>query len=592
MRFAEQVKETFRFAKAEAPLGILGLFILALAIGATEGLGIITVLPLLALSGRISGVELNDSPIFIRVADFFGQFNFSPSLSVVLLIFISLLTLRAALGFLEQRLAASVQGRAVANVRTRLFSTVLAAEWVRLLAARSQNLQHQLTSNAEKVGYLIHNIVGLAVATTIGAVYLGVSLIIAPLATLVAAIGAGAAVWILRGLVKSSAQIGENYITAEGRFYHLTEEQISNLKMIRTFGKERDSLDLLKQTAGLLRRAEIQHSVVQSRYQAALEVLSGITLSVIILIAVGPLKISSGSVILLVFIFSRVAAKFLAMQYASIGIIALLPSYRELRRLECSLGRSPEQSSNDNQRIDVQEWSKITLRGVSFGYDSSSPVLKNVEFELRAGEMLAIVGTSGAGKTTLLDLIIGLLKPNCGEIRIDQLSMTQVDLRKWGASIGYVAQDTQLFDQSIADNLRYGAADASDSELEEILGALGIKYLWEREPQGKFQVGRCGERLSAGERQRIAIAQAILRKPKLLLLDEATSALDDRSENLVVREVCRRYRTMSTILVTHRASLAEHADVLFELQDGKLLERRRGNADPTTTPSQISSLLH
>ncbi|BCJ88431.1 ABC transporter ATP-binding protein [Effusibacillus dendaii] len=217
---------------------------------------------------------------------------------------------------------------------------------------------------------------------------------------------------------------------------------------------------------------------------------------------------------------------------------------------------------------------EIRFEHVSFGYQSDRPILENLNFTIRPGQLVALVGPSGAGKTTLANLISRFYDPTQGTVRIDGHDVRDVTLESLGESIGIVSQETFLFHASIRDNLLYGKLDATDRELTQAAKAAHIHDLIMSLPQGyDTMVGERGHKLSGGEKQRIAIARVILKDPAILLLDEATSALDSHSEALVQSALEQLMKSRTSLVIAHRLSTILAADNILVLDKGHLVEQ-------------------
>ncbi|MFT3917266.1 MAG: ABC transporter ATP-binding protein [Anaeromyxobacteraceae bacterium] len=232
-----------------------------------------------------------------------------------------------------------------------------------------------------------------------------------------------------------------------------------------------------------------------------------------------------------------------------------------------SLGDAPDAVDVVGLRGDVA-W-----EGVHFGHPGRPPILRGVDLEVRAGERVAIVGPSGAGKSTLVQLVQRFFDPAEGRIRIDGVDvrrMRQLSLRR---QIGTVLQDPLLFDESVHANIAYGRPGATRAEVEAAARAAHAHGFVSRLPEGyDTRVGERGGRLSVGERQRIAIARALLKDPAILILDEPTSALDAESEALVQEALDRVAAGRTTLVVAHRLSTVLTADRIVVLADGRVAE--------------------
>ncbi len=213
---------------------------------------------------------------------------------------------------------------------------------------------------------------------------------------------------------------------------------------------------------------------------------------------------------------------------------------------------------------------KIVVENVTLRHDREE-VLKGVSFGVPAGALCAIVGPSGAGKSTIVDLLVRFLDPDGGRILIDGQDIRDVRLEDLRREVVLVDQAPHLFNATIAENISYARPDTSRSDIEAAGHRAGLDELINRLPQGyDTPTGERGLALSAGERQRIALARALLRKPSVLLLDEPTSALDPESEAMVARHLRQSLRGCTVILITHRPALAEIADQVLNLRDGKI----------------------
>ncbi|GAB4546504.1 MAG: ABC transporter ATP-binding protein [Anaerolineae bacterium] len=216
---------------------------------------------------------------------------------------------------------------------------------------------------------------------------------------------------------------------------------------------------------------------------------------------------------------------------------------------------------------------RIRFEHVNFSYEDGVKVLEDINLEIAAGEIVALVGPSGSGKTTIINLIPRFYDPKSGKIMIDDVdirSVTQASLRQ---QIGIVPQETMLFSGSIRENIAYGRLNATQEEIEAAAKAANAHDFILQLPQGyETAVGERGVKLSGGQRQRVAIARAILKDPRILLLDEATSALDNESERLVQEALDALMQGRTTLIVAHRLSTIKIADRIVVLEGGRIVE--------------------
>jgi subfamily B ATP-binding cassette protein MsbA len=216
----------------------------------------------------------------------------------------------------------------------------------------------------------------------------------------------------------------------------------------------------------------------------------------------------------------------------------------------------------------------VRFEHVTFAYDPGVPVLRDLSFEVPAGQTAAFVGPSGAGKSTLMSLLPRFYDPQSGRVRVDGHDLSAVTRRSLRTQIASVSQEVQLFNTTIGDNIRYGRLDASDEAVVAAARAANAHDFIEALPNGyATEVGERGVKLSGGQRQRVAIARALLRDARLLLLDEATSSLDSASEALVQEALERLMEGRTTFIIAHRLSTVQTADRLFVLDDGRIVQR-------------------
>ncbi|RPK27801.1 ABC transporter ATP-binding protein [Paenibacillus xylanexedens] len=216
---------------------------------------------------------------------------------------------------------------------------------------------------------------------------------------------------------------------------------------------------------------------------------------------------------------------------------------------------------------------KIEFENVSFGYSSSSLIVKDINLTIEAGEKVAFVGMSGNGKSSLIKLVSRFYDPTEGEVRLDNINLSVLSLSQLRENIGYVFQETYLYGSSIKENIRFGKSDVTD---EDIVNAskLASAHAFISEFPDSYDtiVGERGNRLSGGQRQRIAIARLILQNPSIIILDEATSALDQENEDKVKRALDHQFQGKTILAVAHRISTIQDYDKIVLIEDGKISE--------------------
>ncbi|MBQ7354556.1 MAG: ABC transporter ATP-binding protein [Clostridia bacterium] len=236
------------------------------------------------------------------------------------------------------------------------------------------------------------------------------------------------------------------------------------------------------------------------------------------------------------------------------------------------LEEEPEIQDKEDPR-DIKINGDISVRDVTFGYDSYNPVLEHINVEVKKGEMLGIVGHSGSGKTTLINLIMRLYEAGQGQILIDGVDIKDISQNALRSQIGVVLQETLLFSGSVRDNIRYSKPDATNDEIIRAARMANAHDFIMALPQGyNTIVGEKGYSLSGGERQRVAIARALIHNPAILILDEATASLDTETEKLIQDALNNLTENRTTIAIAHRLSTLRGADKLLVLDHGRVAE--------------------
>jgi ATP-binding cassette subfamily B protein len=217
---------------------------------------------------------------------------------------------------------------------------------------------------------------------------------------------------------------------------------------------------------------------------------------------------------------------------------------------------------------------EIKLNNITFAYNERQPVVENLSLNIPAGDTIAIVGSTGSGKSTLVKLLLRFYELHSGTITLDGIDIREINLTDLRKSIGLVSQDVFLFHGTVKENIAYGNNTATESQIiEAALIAEAHEFILNL-PQGyETIVGERGQKLSGGQRQRIAIARAVLKNPPILILDEATSAVDNETEAAIARSLEKITQNRTTIAIAHRLSTIRHADCIYVLEYGKIVER-------------------
>jgi ATP-binding cassette subfamily B protein len=356
-----------------------------------------------------------------------------------------------------------------------------------------------------------------------------------------------------------------------------TTESLRNIELVKSMGLGAQEVARLNGTTSRILALELR----KVRYLRSLSFVQGS--------AVNALR-TSILFLMLYLIFARqiTVGQFFALWIYSFFIFGPLQELGTVigvyRETEVSLAKFQEildapLEPRPAQPVPVGELARLAFDGVGFRHQAATAhAVQDVSFEVRRGETIAFVGPSGAGKTTLVKLLVGLYRPEQGHVLYNGVAHDRVDLEMVRERIGLVTQDTQLFSGSIRENLLFVRPDASDAECLDVLKRAACDSLLARADRGlDTLIGEGGVKVSGGEKQRLSIARALLRRPQLLVFDEATSSLDSLTEEEIahtIRSVAREHRGI-TVLIAHRLSTVRHADSILVLERGRIVERGR-----------------
>ena len=262
------------------------------------------------------------------------------------------------------------------------------------------------------------------------------------------------------------------------------------------------------------------------------------------------------------------------LRWFSLSVMSLSTPVRDMEKMFelIEVGREIDDSPEATELPEGE--GHVSFENVSFGYDENRTILHDISFDVKPGQKVAIVGPSGAGKSTISRILFRFYDVNEGAVKIDGHDIRTLKQKTVRASIGIVPQDTVLFNDTIAYNIGYGRPDASREEVEESARMASVEKFIQNLPDGfDTMVGERGLKLSGGEKQRVAIARTILKKPRILLFDEATSALDTRTERDIQESLKEVSKGRTTLVIAHRLSTVVDADEIIVLDRGRIVEK-------------------
>ena len=402
-----------------------------------------------------------------------------------------------------------------------------------------------------------------------------------PILTLVIAVAIGAiygAIYYL--LQRKIARIGEERLEANAQRFKAADEAFGGIKAIKLMGRE----DTFVQRYSVHSLQFAKHNAIaEVMFQLPLYALETVAFGVIILIVLYLLATRGdlAQVLPLAGLFAFAGYRMMpAMQQIYSGATALRFNLAVLDALHEDLqadAATPLQyDSQDIEPLPFKD--RLELHAITFRYPrTAEPVIHDLSLTIKAGSSVAFAGKTGSGKTTISDIILGLLPPAEGSMRVDGIEIGAENLHRWQRNLGYVPQDIYLQDDTIASNIAFGVAegkfDMTAVEMAAKIANIHDFIVGELPDRYNTIVGERGVRLSGGERQRVGIARALYRDPAVLVLDEATSALDGATEQSVFTAIENIARVKTLIIIAHRLTTVRKCDVVYVIDDGRIIAR-------------------
>jgi len=596
-----------RFSVAVDPRAFALTVATALAGSLTEGVGLVLLLPLLSAAGmNFSGPSVASrlSGASQRLLTGAGVPH-GLWLPTVLGVFLATGALRSMLRRAQTMMSFTTTTRVHLALSQQLYESVVRAQWGFLVRQRAGRLTHLLTGELRKVEDAISLLLSLISLGCLTLLYLWIALkLSAAMTGLVLAMGGGLMLLERRSLGRMRAS-GEVFAQSVGEVYAATGEHLGNLKSVKTYDAEERDVRQFAELCGEMAR----HAVGTAKQQAAstfrFEVGTLAALGAVIFLALGVLHVQAATMLMLLAVFTRLMPQLATVQSEAHQLAGVLPSFDHVLAIEaeCAAHAEPQAEGDGAEELAAARLSlerEFRLEKVWFAYQASDSlrgtesqpkepefVLRGIDLGIEAGLLTAVVGPSGAGKSTIADLVNGLLLPARGRLLLDGRAVTQAELQQWRRQVGYVGQETVLFHQSVRENLLWAKPGASEDELREALEMASAGFVYELPGGLETVAGDRGVLLSSGERQRISLARALLRKPTLLILDEATNALDVENEARIldaIREAIRSSKldamqnarqegrgALTVLMIAHRPSAVCRADRIFELEDGRIV---------------------
>ena len=543
------------------------MLIAMLFAGLAEGFGLSAMLPLLSVAiGNPASGSTAASPAVERMINQGLQvLGIPPTLEVLIVVVFCAIILKSALFLLAKKQVGFTVAQVATDLRLELLRALLASHWSFHLRQPVGTLANTMISEAGRTSKAYLSGATMIIFIIQVVILVIVAFLVSWQATL-AALGGGILIfYILRRLIRKAQRAGERQTKVLRTLVGQLVDSLQSIKPLKAMALENLAESVLARETNKLNKA-LRKQVLSKEYLRAFsEPLRFVFLLLGLYAALLYLKLPVATLMVFVFLIGRILQQLSKVQDEYQKMVTFQSAYYALKNKIKEAQADREGDFGD--LVPVLE-KGLRLNHITFGYENRQ-VLRDASFVFPAGEITAIVGPSGSGKTTVADLVIGLMRPQKGEILIDDTPLEQLDVQKWRRKIGYVPQESWLLHDTVLNNVTLGDPDLTEEDAVAALEAAGAWEFVQAMPNGIIStVGERGGKISGGQRQRIAIARALVHNPRLLILDEATTALDPKNE-MAICNTLRDLRGRLTILaISHQPAVLEVADQAYKLQNG------------------------
>jgi ATP-binding cassette subfamily C protein len=549
---------------------VIMLLALLLA-GVAEGIGLSALLPLVSTvvgsqAGAGASAAVSASGLEKTVTETLSTLGLTPNLATLLAVFVLTILLKNGLVLVAKKRVGYTVAHVVTDLRLVLLRALLVARWEYFLRQPDGAIVNAMLSETARTSKAYQSGATIVALVIQMLVYVGVALLVSWEATLISLATGLIVAYMLKHFINKARRAG----TRQTKLYrslnrHLVDT-LQSLKPLKAMARENQADALLEKKTTNLNKALQKQVLSKELLKAIQEPLLTILMAIGLYIVLVYWRLPLATTMVLAFLLARIVKQvnkvqqhYQAMVIPESAYWSLLETIQATELAHETVLGSQVPSLKDAVRLDR----------VSFAYKEDR-ILRKASLTFPSGLLTALIGPSGVGKTTIADLVTGLIRPQQGEVWIDDLPLAKVDLKKWRKMIGYVPQETLLLHDTVFFNVSLGDPQLSEQDVEYALRAAGAWEFVLKMPRKMYSsVGERGGMLSGGQRQRVAIARALVHKPKLLILDEPTSALDPESEAAICETLSQLRGEITILAISHQPTIMNVADRAYQLHDGK-----------------------
>jgi ATP-binding cassette subfamily C protein len=540
--------------------------------GLAEGLGLSSLLPLIGLAAKSAGRDPagalpSDGGFERAVTNAVAAVGIEPTTGALLGIIVGGVLVKTLLVLIANKQVGYAVAHMSTDLRLALIRAVLRTRWEYYIHQPVGAFANAVASEARQASQAYLRATTILSMMMQAMVYTAIALLVSWRATLASVVVGTVIVGVLARLVRMSRRAGHRQTKVSKSLLGRLTDTLQAVKPLKAMGREGLVSPLLEGETMRLNRALEREVLSKTALQALQEPLIVTFLAGGLYVALTRFALPLQAVITLALLCGRIIDRLGRVQKEFQQMVTSESAFWSIRAMIDRAEAAREVASGTaTPRLERG----ITLREVSFKYDDRY-ILEGASLTVPAGELTLIVGPSGSGKTTIADLIIGLVRPQVGEVLVDDVPLQTLDIQRWRTMIGYVPQEGFLLHDTVRINVTLGDPALTAAEVEEALRAAGAWEFVCALPEGMDTVvGERGLRISGGQRQRVALARALVRRPRLLILDEATTALDPATEASICGTLAQQKGRVTILAISHQGAMAEFADRVYRASNGSV----------------------
>jgi ATP-binding cassette subfamily C protein len=508
-----------------------------------------------------------------ELIDLIGKTGLPQGIVPILLFYIIIVSLNSWLSSYQSVNNAKIQQSFVRYLKDKLYTSIGHSQWQFVSQMKLSDIAHVITSEVQQSGQVIFQILRLSSTVITILVYVVVAFMLSIQMAFLSLIGALLLLIIGRKKNRGAYNIGKASQKSMKKVFQIVIEHLSGMKVAKSFAEEDRYIAEFIHYSEDVEKRKIDYARLSARTSLVFSIGTVVLLSVYVYVAIEVVGMPATTLLVLIYIFSRLLPKVSTLQTAYQSILQALPAFTSVNELQNQCNVYREEIIRNQDKI-LKIGGTVEIQKVTFGY-SQKLLFEDISLSIPKNSIVCFTGKSGSGKTTLADIILGLLKPLSGQVLIDGKVLNEDILFAWRKSIGYVTQESFLFNDTIRNNLLWTNQNATEAEILEALIQSSAHEMVEKFELGlETVVGDRGAKLSGGERQRLALARALVRKPTMLILDEATNALDPANENKIIEALVRLKGKTTILMITHKPEMLTIADHVFSMEKGRISQIR------------------